>query len=62
MQVLTCFENDGEIGAGEVDYAHYGASIGKDGFSFAVDKNDLDQFETLSNVRFTVGYVVDFEL
>ena len=56
------FENDGEIGAGEVDYVHYGASIGKDGFSFAVDKNDLDQFETLSNVRFTVGYVVDFEL
>ena len=56
------FEYDGEIGAGEVDYVHYGASIGKDGFSFAVDKNDLDQFETLSNVRFTVGYVVDFEL
>ena len=56
------YENDGEAGAGEIDYVHYGASIGKDGFSFAVDKNDLDQFETLSNVRFTVGYVVDFEL
>jgi uncharacterized protein (TIGR02001 family) len=43
------------------DYTHYGASIGKGGFSFAVDKNDLDD-ETADNVRFTVGYTVDFEL
>lgn len=56
------YENDGKIGVGEVDYVHYGASIGKDGFSFAVDKNDLDQFSPLDNVRFTVGYVMDFEL
>lgn len=56
------YENDSKIGVGEVDYVHYGASIGKDGFSFAVDKNDLDQFSPLDNVRFTVGYVMDFEL
>ena len=56
------YENDGKIGAGEIDYVHFGASIGKDGFSFAVDKNDLDQFSPLDNVRFTVGYIKNFEL
>jgi hypothetical protein len=51
------------------DYTHYGASIGKGGFSFAVDKNDIDTNNPLSggdvsadNVRFTVGYSVDFDL
>lgn len=50
----------------KADYTHYGASIGKDGFSFAVDKNDSDPLEwggvSSDNVRFTVGYTVDFEL
>lgn len=54
------FENDGGT-AGEVDYVHYGASIGKDGFSFAVDKNDIE-VGSLDNVRFTAMYTVDFEL
>lgn len=54
------FTNDGEPGVGDVDYVHYGASIGKDGFTFAVDKNDLDG--PLGNVRFTAMYGVDFEL
>ena len=47
------------------DYTHYGASISKDGFSFAVDKNDIDDAlgdNSADNVRFTVGYSVDFEL
>jgi uncharacterized protein (TIGR02001 family) len=47
------------------DYTHYGASIGKGGFSFAVDKNDVDDTlgdPSADNVRFTVGYTVDFEL
>ena len=47
------------------DYTHYGASIGKGGFSFAVDKNDIDDTptdNTADNVRFTVGYTLDFEL
>ena len=47
------------------DYTHYGASISKGGFSFAVDKNDIDDAlgdNTADNVRFTVGYSVDFEL
>ena len=43
------------------DYTHYGASIGKGGFSFAVDKNDIEGGNA-DNVRFTVGYSVDFEL
>jgi len=46
---------------GEVDYNHYGASIGKDGFTFAVDKNDI-KGGSADNVRFTVSYAVDFEL
>ena len=44
-----------------LDYTHYGASIGKGGFSFAVDKNDIEG-GSADNVRFTVGYSVDFEL
>ncbi len=57
------FDNDGGT-AGDVDYVHYGASIGKDGFKFAVDKNDIDDptDRSLDNVRFTVSYTIDFEL
>ena len=43
------------------DYIHYGASIGKDGFTFAVDKNDIDG-GSADNVRFTASYSMDFEL
>ena len=46
--------------AGATDYTHYGASLGKDGFGFAVDKNDMDG--AAGNVRFTVSYSKDFEL
>jgi len=57
------FDNDGSgIGAaGDVDYNHFGANIGKDGFTFAVDKNDIDGGKA-DNVRFTVSYTKDFEL
>ena len=55
------FDNDGAAGVGEVDYNHFGASIGKDGFTFAVDKNDIDG-GSADNVRFSVSYAVDFEL
>lgn len=54
------FENDGGT-AGEVDYIHYGASIGKDGFTFSVDKNDVERGSD-DNVRFSAMYSVDFEL
>ncbi|MCK4675290.1 MAG: TorF family putative porin, partial [Gammaproteobacteria bacterium] len=40
------------------DYSHYGASLSKDGFSFAVDKNDIEG-GSADNVRFTVGYAID---
>lgn len=54
------FDNDGGT-AGEVDYTHFGASVGKDGFTFAVDKNDIEG-GSADNVRFTASYTVDFEL
>ena len=40
----TSTDNSATGGAviGEVDYNHFGASIGKDGFTFAVDKNDIN--------------------
>ncbi len=60
------FTNDGTgpNDAGEVNYNHFGASIGKDGFLFAVDKNDIDDptDRSLDNVRFTASYTIDFEL
>ncbi len=52
------FDNDG---AGATDYTHFGASISKDGFTFAADKNDMDGGNA-DNVRFTVSYSKDFEL
>jgi uncharacterized protein (TIGR02001 family) len=55
------YDNDGAVGVGDVDYVNYGASIGKDGFTFAVDKNDQDD-GSADNVRFTTSYSVDFEL
>jgi len=65
------FENDGtganKVG-GDADYSNYGASIGKDGFTFAVDKSTADSdnvvfgSEKSDNVRFTASYSVDFEL
>lgn len=55
------FDNDGKAGVGDVDYNHFGASIGKDGFTFAVDKNDIEG-SSEDNVRFTAMYSVDFEL
>jgi len=55
------FENDGVGTNGDLDYTHFGASIGKDGFTFAVDKNDIEG-GSADNVRFTVSYGKDFEL
>lgn len=67
------FDNDGKdfsatggATVGAVDYNHYGASISKDGFTFALDKNDLDDPTNAAasdnNVRFTASYSMDFEL
>ena len=65
------FDNDGTGAgkAGDINYSHYGASISKDGFTFAVDKNDTDANTNpvfgstgSDNVRFTVSYGVDFDL
>lgn len=64
------FDSDGEasIGGADADYIHFGASISKDGFTFAVDKNDIDSGDALDfnnnddAVRFTASYGIDFEL
>ena len=63
------FTNDGKTFSngnvyGDLNYNHFGASIGKDGFKFAVDKNDIDDptDRSLDNVRFTASYTIDFEL
>lgn len=57
------FDNDGaaSVGGADLDYIHFGASIGKDGFTFAVDKNDIDG-GSADNIRFTASYAIDFEL
>ncbi|HHJ34561.1 MAG TPA: hypothetical protein ENJ87_02235 [Gammaproteobacteria bacterium] len=56
------FDNDSS--SNDLDYIHYGASIAKDGFTFAVDKNDISSNAASAddNVRFTVSYSMDFEL
>jgi uncharacterized protein (TIGR02001 family) len=62
------FDADGNAGVGDADYIHFGASVSKDGFTFAVDKNDIDDGDALDfnnnsdAVRFTASYSVDFEL
>jgi len=56
--------------AGDINYNHFGASISKDGFAFAVDKNDIEDANpvfgsfanNMDNVRVTVSYSKDFEL
>ncbi len=54
----------GGSNVGDINYTHFGASIGAGGFSFNVDKNDVDSVadRSLDNVRFTASYTVDFEL
>jgi uncharacterized protein (TIGR02001 family) len=55
---------------GDLDYVNYGASWGKGDFTFAVDKNDIDDTNSVfgagdgsaDNVRFTVMWSKDFEL
>ena len=57
------FDNDCEPDVGEVDYIHYGASLSKDSFTFAVDKNDIeDPTGTVDDVRVSVSYSFDVEL
>jgi len=55
------YTNDGKNNNGDLDYNHFGASISKDGFGLALDKNDIDGGNA-DNVRVTVSYSVDFEL
>ncbi|VAW50861.1 hypothetical protein MNBD_GAMMA06-1774, partial [hydrothermal vent metagenome] len=54
------FDNDG-VDDADLNYNHFGASIGKDGFALAVDKTDIDDARA-DNLRVTVSYAVDFEL
>jgi len=46
---------------GDIDYTHWGASIGKDGFKLEVDQaSDTSPFGT--KVRVTASYTIDFDL
>ena len=46
---------------GDIDYTHWGASIGKEGFKLAVDQaSDKSPFG--SRVRVTASYTIDFDL
>lgn len=64
------FDADGTAAgkAGDINYSHIGASVGKDGFTFAVDKNDIEDINpsfgggNSDAVRFTVSYSKDFQL
>jgi uncharacterized protein (TIGR02001 family) len=62
------FDCDGTTATscGEVDYNHYGVSLSKDSFTFAVDKNDYDETKSgdpsTDNVRVSVSYAFDVEL
>jgi len=64
------FSNDSKFGNGDISYAHIGASVSKGGFSFAIDKSDVDDTNTavgglaanMNAVRFTISYGLDFEL
>jgi uncharacterized protein (TIGR02001 family) len=62
------FDNDGTNGNGKLNYSNYGTSISKDGFSLALDKNDVKDKSAIglgndkNNLRVTVSYSLDFDL
>lgn len=64
------FTNDGKYGNGDISYNHFGASLSKDSFTFAIDKNDVESGNgavgglspNMDAVRFTVSYTRDFQL
>ncbi|GMR01126.1 MAG: TorF family putative porin [Gammaproteobacteria bacterium] len=64
------YTNDGKFGNGDISYSHFGASVSKDSFTFAVDKSDVESSNSavggLANnmdaVRFTVSFTKDFQL
>lgn len=64
------YANDGKYGNGDISYSHVGASFSKDGFAFAIDKNDVASDNgavgglspNMDAVRFTVSYSKDFQL
>jgi len=64
------FTNDGKYGNGDISYNHFGASLSKDSFTFAVDKNDVESANgavgglanNMDAVRFTISFTQDFQL
>lgn len=64
------FTNDGDFGNGDISYNHFGASLSKDSFTFAIDKNDVKSdngavgglANNMDAVRFTVSFTKDFQL
>lgn len=61
------FDNDGAatVGGAELDFIHFGASLSKDDFTFAFDKNDAPSNTygaSADNFRVTVSWGKEFEL
>lgn len=59
------FTATGGADVGNLDYLHYGVSLSKDDFTFALDKNDYDEAgadPSIDNVRFTVSWGKEFAL
>jgi len=64
------FTNDGKYNNGDISYNHFGASLSKDSFTFAIDKNDVKDANkavgglanNMDAVRFTVSFTKDFQL
>ncbi len=64
------FTNDGKYGNGDISYNHFGASLGKDSFTFAIDKSDVKSDNgavgglspNMDAVRFTISFTQDFQL
>jgi hypothetical protein len=55
------FDNSSQSGNPDFDYIHYGASLSKGDFTFALDKNDIEGGNA-DNVRVTVMWSTEFEL
>jgi uncharacterized protein (TIGR02001 family) len=64
------YTNDGKNGNGDISYSHFGASLSKDSFTFAVDKSDVEETNgavgglanNMDAVRFTISFTQDFQL
>lgn len=60
--LVGIYDYDAADSAGAEDYKHFHASISKDDFVFAMDKNDTDLTAGGDDLRFSVSYSKAFDL